>query len=73
MARVKIQAVIEHLDYEMKRSLEDALLRVLPNADVDRNELYREFRKAVGRKSSTWVDVPDHDVEKKCRNCGSKN
>lgn len=70
MARVKIQSIIEHLDYEMKRALEDALSRVLPNTNVDRNELYREFRKAVGRKSSTWVDVHDQDVEKKCLKCG---
>lgn len=73
MARVRIQSIIEHLDYDMKRALEDALSRFMPDANIDRNELYREFRKAVGRKSSTWVDVNDQDVEKKCRECGHRS
>jgi hypothetical protein len=64
MARVKIQSIIEHLDYDMKRALEDAVSRALPDADVDRTELYREFRRAVGRRCSAWVDVSDDDVEK---------
>lgn len=72
MARVKIQSIIEHLDYDMKRALEGAVSRVLPNAEINRYELYREFRRAVGRKYSNWVDVPDDDVEKKCRECGQK-
>jgi hypothetical protein len=49
MARVKIQSIVEHLDYDMKRALEDALGEVLPNAKIDRNEVYRAFWRAVGR------------------------
>jgi len=70
MTRVKIESIVEHLDSDMKRALEDAVSRVLPDVEVDRTELYREFRNAVGRKCSTWVNVPDHDVEKRCRKCG---
>lgn len=69
MARVKIQSIIEHLDYDMKRALEDAVSHVLPDADVDRAEIYREFRRAVGRKCSTWVNVPDSDILKVCCHC----
>jgi hypothetical protein len=72
MAQVKIQSIIEHLDYDMKRALEEAVSRVSPDSDIDRNELYREFRRAVGRKCSTWVSVADHDVEIRCRRCGEK-
>lgn len=39
MAEVKIEGVIEHLDYDIKRALEDAIGRLLPNASIDRNEL----------------------------------
>lgn len=70
MAQVKIQSIIEHLDYDMKRALEDAVSRALPDTNIDRNELYREFYRAVGRKASTWVNVPDHDVKKRCTACG---
>jgi hypothetical protein len=72
MARVKIQSIVEYLDHDMKRALEDAVSRVLPEAAVDRSELYREFRRTVSGRGSTWVNVPDHDVEKKCRKCGEK-
>jgi hypothetical protein len=69
MTRVKIESIIEHLDYDMKRALEDAVSRVVPDVDLDRAGLYREFRRAVGRKCSTWVTVPDDHVEKRCRHC----
>ena len=63
MARVKIEDVIESLDYGIKRALEDAVNRTIPNAQFDRNQLFREFRKAVGRKCSTWEKVPDRYIE----------
>lgn len=63
MARIKIEDIIEHLDYDMKRALENAVERVLPDAIFDRNQLFREFCKAVGRKLSDWENVPDHYVE----------
>lgn len=73
MAQVKIQSIIDKLDYEMKRALEDAITRVVPDLNVDRNTLYREFYKAVGRKSSTWVTVNDSDVQINCHHCGKHN
>ena len=72
MVGVRIQSIIEHLDHDMKRALEDAVSRALPDATIDRSELYREFRRAVGRKCSTWVNVPDRDVEKRCSHCGEE-
>jgi hypothetical protein len=63
MARIKIQSVIEKLDYELKRALEDAVGEVMPGAHIDRDELYRAFKRAVGRKCSTWVRIPDHHVQ----------
>jgi hypothetical protein len=72
MARVKIESIVTKLDYEMKRALEDAVRRVLPEAQVDRTQLFKEFRKAVGRKASTWVSVSDCDVETKCPHCGKR-
>jgi len=72
MAKVRIESIIEYLDYDMKRALERAVANVYPNVDIDRTELYRQFRRAVGVKCANWVDVPDRDVEKKCKNCGER-
>jgi len=63
MARVKIEDVIDHLELDMKRALEDAVRRMMPDANIDINRIFREFRKAVGRKCSTWESVPDRYIE----------
>ncbi len=63
MAKVKIEEIISHLDQEMKKALEDAILNV-SDTDIDRNELFRAFVRAVRRKCSTWESVPDRYVEK---------
>ena len=63
MARVQIEAIVDHLSSEMKRALEQAVQEVLPNAEFDRNALSRAFRRAVGRKCHQWEDVPDQLVD----------
>lgn len=63
MAKVRIEAVISSLDYEMKQALEEALLEVAPGADVDCQHLYSAFLRQVGYKCSTWETVPDRCVE----------
>jgi hypothetical protein len=65
MAQIKIEEVIDYLDSDIRRALQEAVLRVIPNAEFDRNQLFREFVRAVGRKCRTWESVPDHYVEKK--------
>jgi hypothetical protein len=64
MARVKIEEIIEHLGSEMKSAMRAALANTAPDADVDANALYRAFVRAVGRKCSTWEQVPDSYVDK---------
>jgi hypothetical protein len=63
MARVKIEEIVDHLSSEMSRALEDAVDRTFPNEQFDRNALFREFRRAVGRQCRRWENVPDHYVE----------
>jgi hypothetical protein len=63
MARVKIEEVIDHLSPEIRKALVDALGRVAPGATVDAHQLFREFRRAVGRKCNTWERVPDQYVD----------
>lgn len=62
MASVNIEEVIDHLSSEIRRALEDAVQEVAPEAEVDSYDLYRAFKRAVGRKCSTWETVPDRYV-----------
>jgi hypothetical protein len=63
MGRVKIEDVISHLDSDIRKALEAAVKEILPNAQFDPYELFRAFRRAVGRKCSTWENVPDYYIE----------
>jgi transcriptional regulator GlxA family with amidase domain len=64
VARVKIEEIVDHLSSEMRRALEAAVEECAPDADIDARDLFRAFKRAVGRKCSTWETVPDHYVEK---------
>jgi hypothetical protein len=63
MAQIKIEDVMDHLSYEMKRALEDAVNSEVRGAKFDRDNLFRAFKRAVYRKCSTWENVPDHLVK----------
>ncbi|HEV7737829.1 MAG TPA: hypothetical protein VGO47_10725 [Chlamydiales bacterium] len=65
MAQIKVEEVIDHLASEMKRALEDAVTKVIPNAQFNRDELYREFRRAVYSKCNIWESIPDQYVRAK--------
>ncbi|MEO8384093.1 MAG: hypothetical protein ABI583_02540 [Betaproteobacteria bacterium] len=64
MASIKIQDVADKLDYELRRAFAAAVEEVIPAAKFDEYELFRAFRRAVGRKCKSWETVPDHLVEK---------
>ena len=63
MARVKMEKIVDHLSSEIRRALVDAVEREIPGSSVDAYSLFREFRRAVGRKCSTWERVPDSYVD----------
>jgi hypothetical protein len=63
MAKVKAAELVEHLMYPLKQALGDALAKVAPDAPVDLQELFREFKKAVGRRCRPWENVPNNSVD----------
>jgi hypothetical protein len=63
MARVKIEDIIDHLSSEMRKALVAAVENELPDAEIDAHSLFRAFKRAVGRKCSTWESVPDSYVD----------
>jgi len=63
MAKVKIEDIIDYLDTDMRRALEDAVHEVLPDESFDSYELFRAFKRAVSRKCRTWEQVPDKYIE----------
>jgi phage portal protein BeeE len=62
MARVRMQGIVERLEHQFRRALEEAVNDTVTDADFDSRELSRAFRRAVGRKFSSWETVNDSDV-----------
>lgn len=63
MARIKMEDIVDQLSSELKRALRDAVRRTLPDADFSEQELFRNFKREVGRKCNTWERVSDRFVE----------
>jgi len=63
MARVKPIELFDHFNPQMRAALDEALSRVLPDAEVDRRMLYLEFRLALNRKVKQWENVPNSAVD----------
>jgi hypothetical protein len=64
MAKVKIEDIVDHLDSEFMRALEETIKMYFPDKSFDRRELFRTFKRNIYRKCNTWEDVPDNFVEK---------
>lgn len=64
MAKVKIEEVIDHIDYDIRRALEETIKHHFPDTSFSSHEVFRTFKRMVGRKCNTWENVPDDYVEK---------
>jgi hypothetical protein len=64
MARIKIEEILNHLGYEIKRSLTSTLKKEFPDLEFDQNKIFKEFVSTVGKEAKKWEQVPDDAVEK---------
>jgi hypothetical protein len=65
MAQIKVNVMIEWVDYKLKSALEEAVQNALPGVTFDREVLWKEFVSVVNRKCSIWAKVPDSYVRMK--------
>lgn len=63
MARIKPAEIFDHLNMQMRAALDEAVSRVLPGVEVDRRQLYLEFRRALAQKLKAWENVPNSAVD----------
>lgn len=63
MARIKVQEIVDHLNPQMRGALDDAVSKVLPGVELDRRQLYLEFRLALLRRAKAWENVPNSSVD----------
>jgi hypothetical protein len=63
MARIKIEAVVDHLDSEFKKALDDTMRQYAPNVRYHSSELFRFFVQRVYHHCNSWETVPDSYIE----------
>ena len=63
MARIKIEAVVDHLESEFHKALAAAFKQPAPTIPINERALFRAFARGVDRYCSTWETVPDSAVE----------
>ncbi len=63
MARIKMLEIVEALAAPMRGALDEAVDRALPGVEVDKAQLFREFRRALLARSKQWERVPNSAVD----------
>jgi hypothetical protein len=63
VARIKLVDIIDHLNPQIRASLDEAVEHTLPGVEVDRRKLYLEFRRALGARLKPWENVPNSAVD----------
>ncbi|HNW97776.1 MAG TPA: hypothetical protein PKK00_05110 [Bacteroidales bacterium] len=60
MARIKIDYIIDYLNKDIRKALEETLKQYFPNESFDNRALFHTFKRNVAKKCSSWEEVPDH-------------
>ncbi len=63
MARIKMLEIVEALAQPLRGALDEAVDKALPGAQVDKAQLFREFRRALLARSKQWERVPNSAVD----------
>ncbi len=63
MAKIKIENIVDHLDTEFRKALEETIKQHFPNERFDSRAVFRTFNRSISRKCNTWERVPDNLVE----------
>lgn len=63
MAKIKVEDIVDHLNSEFRKALEDTLKEHFPNQPFDSYSVYRTFKRKIYHKCNTWENVPDRFIE----------
>ena len=63
VARIRPADIFDHLNPQMRAALDEAVTRTLPGVEVDKRQLYLEFRRALALKLRQWENVPNAAVD----------
>ena len=62
MAKVRMEEIVEKLNFQMQAAMKDALKEV-QHAEISEKDLFRAFQKALRLRCGHWENVPDSAVD----------
>jgi hypothetical protein len=63
MARIKMLEIVEALAMPLRGALDKAIDKSLPGTELDKGQLFREFRRALLARTKPWERVPNSAVD----------
>lgn len=63
MAQIKVEDIVDHLSSEFKGALEATIREIFPDQIVNKQQLFRVFKKKIYKKCNIWETVPDAYVK----------
>ena len=63
MSEIKIEAVVDHLDREFKKALDDVMAQFASNVTYGRDELFKYFLKRVYHHCNVWERIPESCIK----------
>jgi hypothetical protein len=64
MPRIKLESIVDHLDREFKKVLEETVKKFSPGVEADRNVIFKEFKKELSKYCNAWESVPENYIER---------
>ena len=59
MTKIKIEGVVEHLSDHIRKALDEAVKRTIPDSNPNSSKLFSEFKRNLVKKCNDWERIPD--------------
>jgi len=59
MAKINIVEIIDHLEDDIRKSLEATIRANFPNQDFNSRTVFKTFKTQIDKRSKSWETVPN--------------
>jgi len=59
MAKINIEEIIDHLEDDVRKSLEATMRSHFPNQDFNSRSVFKTFKAQIEKRCKSWETVPN--------------
>lgn len=63
MAKINIQEIIDHMENDMRKSLDATMREHFPDQDFNSRAVYKSFLKQVNKRCRIWETIPNKYIK----------